>query len=105
MTKRMTWGLSALAILALGLATCRGPQSKTTPERQAADESEVAAKGAFDADDAAASAPAEKTPAESEQARQQFSPYAAGSTRRTSTSATPTTTPPTRATPSWPATG
>ncbi len=78
MTKRMTSGLWALAILALGLAAarCSAPAQKQETGQPAAGESEVAAKAAFDADDAAASAPAEKTPAEAEEARQHFSPYA-----------------------------
>ena len=79
MTKRMTWSLWTLAILALAFAAaCGGPrqESKASPGQQPAGESEVAVKGAFDADDAGAGALPEKTPAEAEKARKQFSPYA-----------------------------
>ncbi len=75
MTKRMPRGLSALVILILALAAaCGGPrqESKAAPGQQAAGEPEVAVKGAFDPQEAAASAPAEKTSAEAEEARKQF---------------------------------
>ena len=82
MTKRMTWGLWALAILALALrgrelvgsapevegAAAGGSRRRASPE--------VAVKDAFDPQEAAASAPAEKTSAEAEEARQRYSPYA-----------------------------
>ena len=79
MNKRTTWTLWTLAILALAFAAACGgprPESKATSGQQPAGESEVAVKGAFDADDAGAGALPEKTPAEAEEARQQFSPYA-----------------------------
>ncbi len=78
MTKRMMWSPAAFAVLALVLAAaCGGPGSKTTtPQQPAGEEPEVAAKGAFDADEGAASGHAGETSAEAEEARKRYSPYA-----------------------------
>jgi hypothetical protein len=77
-------GVIAVLVLALAAACGRAPESKTTAaeskpaaaQQPAAGEEQVAAKGAFDPDEDAAMAPAEKTPAEAEEARKHYSPYA-----------------------------
>ncbi len=77
-TKRGEGTLAALCALSVVLgAACGRPESRTatTPPPPAAGEEEVAAKGAFHPDEGVAGAP-EKTPAEAEEARKAYSPYA-----------------------------
>jgi len=79
MTKRMTWGLWALAILALGLAaaSCSAPAQKQAQQQAApaGGEDVGAVKDAFDNDETTG-VPAPKTKDELEAARKAYSPYA-----------------------------
>ena len=80
MTKRMTWGLWALAILALGLsaASCSAPAQKQAQQAPpAADAADVGGvKDAFDTDETGGFVPTPKTKEELEAARKAYSPYA-----------------------------
>jgi hypothetical protein len=80
MTKRMTSGLWALAILALGLAaaSCSAPaQRQGQQAAPAAGEEQVAVKEAFDTGEMVpAGAGSEATAAAAEEARKAYSPYA-----------------------------
>ncbi len=65
-----------IASAAMALAACSGAESKTPAPPPSADISDVAAKGAFDADDAAEHAAPAPTTAEVEAMKKSFSPYA-----------------------------
>ncbi len=78
MTKHKTLSLAAIAVMALAFATgCDGPGSKTAPAQQAAGESDVVVKGAFDHADGGDPNIARKpdTPAQVE-VKKKYSPYA-----------------------------
>ena len=87
MTKRMTWGLWALAILALGLAaaSCSAPaqkQAQTQAPPAAGAEDIGAVKDAFDTDETTG-VPVPKTKEEQEAARKAYSPFAGKTYPRT----------------------
>ena len=70
-------GMFATAVLVLGTACERTqPTPAATEKPAAATEVEVAVKGAVDPQEATAEVPSEKSSAETEEARQRYSPYA-----------------------------
>ena len=76
MSEPTPFNVLAAAAATLVLVACNGPASPPASQAESADVSDVVVKGAFDADDNAASAEPAVTTAEAEEMKKSFSPYA-----------------------------